>query len=86
MFNWLKKLFGLDIPDTPVITQDAQKSEVKEETKSPMSIKTKTVSTKSTKADLTTMAKKDLLALCKEKGIKANASLKKEELIARLNG
>jgi len=34
--------------------------------------------------ELDTLNKKQLLALCKERGIKANASLKKDELLTRL--
>jgi hypothetical protein len=39
---------------------------------------------KTAKVDLDAMSKVDLLALAKEKGVKANASLKKAELIERL--
>jgi hypothetical protein len=101
MFNWLKKLFGFDVPDTPVIAQ-APKVETKvepvpvvEETKpaaKPKSQPKKTTAKKTTAKkpakqesnNLNAMTKKDLLALAKEKGIKANASLSKSELIKRL--
>lgn len=39
---------------------------------------------KKPKVDYSNMNKKQLLEICKEKDIKANASLKKEELIERL--
>jgi hypothetical protein len=93
MFNWLKKLFGLDVPDTPVIAQtvktEAPKATVGkvEEVVSdiPKATKSKPKAKKTAKVDLTSMSKKDLLALAKEKGVKANASLKKDELIERIN-
>ena len=74
MFNWLKKLFGSDVPDTPVIAQEPVKKTVK-----------KTATKKKTaKVDLDGMSKTELLALAKKKGVKANASLKKAELVKRL--
>ena len=45
---------------------------------------TKKKATKKASVDLEAMSKADLLALAKEKGVKANASLKKAELIERL--
>jgi len=74
MFNWLKKLFGSDVPDTPVIAQEPVKKTTK-----------KTATKKKTaKVNLDAMSKTELLALAKEKGVKANASLKKAELVERL--
>ena len=90
MFNWLKKLFGSDIPDTPVIAQEpkeeAPKAAVGKVTKVEGNIpaKPKAKKTKAKSVDLNAMTKKDLLALAKEKGVKANASLSKDELIKRL--
>ena len=81
MFNWLKKLFGSDVPDTPEIA----KVQVKEEVKAKPATTKKTTAKKAS-VDLDSMTKKELLALCKEKGIKANASLKRDEIVARLNG
>ena len=83
MFNWLKKLFGSDVPDTPEIT----KVVVKEETKVSKPATTKKPATKKTSAkkdtvDLDSMSKADLLSLAKEKGLKANASLKKADIIS----
>ena len=46
--------------------------------------KTTKKATKKAAVDLEAMSKADLLALAKEKGVKANASLKKAELIERL--
>jgi hypothetical protein len=88
MFNWFKKLFGSDVPDTPEIAKVQVKEEVKVEAKPATTKKTPAKKTTAKKAsvDLDSMTKKELLALCKEKGIKANASLKRDELVARLNG
>jgi hypothetical protein len=44
----------------------------------------KTATKKEAKVDLDAMSKKDLLALAKEKGVKANASLSKAEIVERL--
>jgi len=93
MFNWLKKLFGTDVPDTPVIAQEvttetpkSNVGKVKEVVSDIPKAKTSKPKTKKTvKADLTAMSKKDLLALAKAEGVKANASLKKDELIERIN-
>ena len=96
MFNWLKKLFGSDVPDTPVIAQ-APKEEVKshvgkvvkvEQANVPAKPKKqakKPATKKTAKVDLESMKKAELLALAKEKGVKANASLSKGELIERIN-
>lgn len=84
MFNWLKKLFGSDIPDTPVIAQQPVVEQVEPVAKPKMQTK-KPTKTKKTTVDLNSMKKADLLALAKEKGIKANASLSKGELIERIN-
>lgn len=99
MFGWLKRLFGKDSVDTfveqPLVLETEQRVE---ETKAETEVKTdnaalnevvKTPKAKKAKKkvqeDFDSMNKKDLLTLCKERGVKANASLKKEELIARLN-
>lgn len=99
MFNWLKKLFGSDIPDTPVIAQEPIKEEPKahvgkvtkvepapELKKSEPKKKTtaKPKKAKAEKVDLDSMNKTQLLAEAKKRGIKANASLKKEEVLERI--
>ena len=99
MFNWLKKLFGSDTPDTPVIAQEPAKeapkatvgkvAEVKSEIPAkPKAKKTATKKTASKKADkggnLDSMNKTQLLAEAKKRGVKANASLKKEEILERI--
>jgi len=86
MFNWLRKLFGQDIPAT--ILMDAPDSpvvdtptEVKEE---PKKAKKKTATKKSKVVDLDSMNKTQLLTEAKKRGVKANASLKKDEILERI--
>ena len=80
MFNWFKKLFGSDVSDTPVIAQ--VKVEEKVEVSTPK--ETKKPAAKKTNVDLDAMSKNDLLAHAKANGIKANASMKKADLIAAI--
>lgn len=109
MFNWLKKLFGFDVPDTPVIAQAPVKEEPKaqvtkvvevepapelkkSETKTKQAKKpapkkaTKKAEPKKAKAsgDLSSMNKSQLLEEAKKRGVKANASLKKDEILERI--
>jgi hypothetical protein len=86
MFNWLKKLFGSDVPDTPEIAKVEIKEEVKVEAKPATTKKTTAKKTTAKKAsvDLDAMTKNDLLAHAKANGIKANASMKKADLIAAI--
>ena len=99
MFNWLKRLFGFDTPDTPVIAQDtipespkATVGKVKEivsdiptTTKPKSKPKAKKTTKKAAASDLSSMNKTQLLAEAKKRGIKANASLKKDEILERIN-
>jgi hypothetical protein len=95
MFNWLKKLFGLDVPDTPVIAQETKSETPKatvgkvEEVVSDIPKATKPKAKKTAKkaeaVDLSSMNKTELLAEAKKRGIKANASLKKDEILERIN-
>jgi len=86
MFNWLKKLFGSDVPDTPVIAQQP-KEEVKSHVSKVVNVEQakKPASKKSAKTDLDSMSKNDLLAHAKANGIKANASMKKADILAAIN-
>ena len=86
MFNWLKKLFGSDVPDTPEIAKVEIKEEVKVEAKPATTKKTtaKKTTAKNASVDLDSMTKNDLLAHAKANGIKANASMKKADLIAAI--
>jgi hypothetical protein len=98
MFNWLKKLFGLDVPDTPVIAQETKTeapkatvgkveevvSDIPKAAKPKSKPKAKKATKKAEASDLSSMNKTQLLAEAKKLGIKANASLKKDELIERI--
>ena len=91
MFNWLKKLFGSDVPDTPEIAKVEIKEEVKVEAEPATTKKTtakkttaKKTTAKNASVDLDSMTKNDLLAHAKANGIKANASMKKADLIAAI--
>ena len=92
MFTWLKKLFGSDVPDTPVIAQAVEKetvtstvgkvAEVKGDIPASKPKKTtkKSATKKAEAVDLDSLNKTQLLAEAKKRGVKANASLKKEEI------
>lgn len=83
MLNWLKRILGISPVETTkplVLTEAEQVKEVakpKKQAKKPAAKKTK-------KIDYTSMSKKDLLNEAKKRGIPANASLKKERIIERL--
>jgi len=97
MFTWLKKLFGSDVPDTPVISQ-APKEETKshvgkvvkvEQAKKPAKPNKqakKPATKKAAKVDLDSMKKNELLAHAKANGVKANASMNKAEILAAIKG
>jgi len=92
MFTWLKKLFGTDVPDTPVIAQQPKEEAqshvgkvvkvepVKSVAKTKKQTK-KTATKKTAKVDLDSMKKNELLDHAKANGIKANASMNKAALI-----
>lgn len=90
MFTWLKKLFGTDVPDTPVIAQQPKEEvqsqvskkveQVKPIAKTKKQIK-KTTTKKTASVDLDSMKKNELLDHAKAKGVKANASMNKAALI-----
>ena len=97
MLKWLKSLFGFDTPDTPVIAQEPVKApepkveqakpvaEPKKQAKKPAAKKTATKkSAKKEAGDLDSMNKTQLLAEAKKRGVKANASLKKDEILERI--
>ena len=79
MFGWLKRLFGStseDIKSGSVVN-------VINETEKP---KKKTKSKKGTgKCDFSKLTKTQLLAEAKHRGVKANASMKKQDILDRLN-
>jgi hypothetical protein len=77
MFTWLKRFFNFDKVGMACIDEPLPlKEEVKEE--APAKVK------KPTKTQLAKMSKKELLEVAKTHGIKANASLKKDELIDKI--
>ena len=82
MFTWIKRLFGYDVPDIPVIAQNSVKEDLKEvyEADKPK----KKPAKKKPKVDLDSMKKDELLAHAKANGVKANASMKKADLVAAI--
>ena len=86
MFKWLKNLFGVGevekaveaVMPEPVKTKPEPKVETKATTKK------KTTSKKSEKTDLSGMSKNDLLAHAKKNGVKANASMKKADILSAI--
>ena len=83
MLKWIKSLFGgktdeVKLPDESVTVTEVEKPVKKRTTKK------STPKKKAPTDDLSAMSKVSLLALAKEKGIKANASLKKSEIIDRI--
>lgn len=95
MFGWLKRLFGTASEDmkagsvTSVINSTTEPTPEKEALKEVYEAdkpKKKTKSKKGTgTCDLSKLTKAQLLAEAKHRGIKANASLKKEEILKRLS-
>ena len=97
MFTWLKKLFGSDVPDTPVIAQEPKKEvqshvskvvkvEQAEVPAKPKKQAKKPAAIKAAKVDLDSMKKNELLAHAKANGVKANASMNKAEILAAIKG
>ena len=84
MFNWLSNLFGNNVSDNPVKVQETKVEEVKKEAPAPKPKATKKSSAKKATVNLDAMSKNDLLAHAKANGIKANASMKKADLIAAI--
>lgn len=83
MFNWFKKLFGSDVPDTPVIAQ----APVVKETAPVKKTSAKKTSKKGSgkKCDFSKLTKPQLLAEAKHRGVKANASMNKQDILDKLN-
>ena len=87
MIKWLKSLFGFEAPLEPTLqadkeTAEASKPKPKKATKK--TVKKKPSQKKVQDEALQAMNKKELLDIAKIHGIKANASLKKAELIERI--
>lgn len=83
MLNWFKRILGIG-PSLPAAV-DAIDWNKKENAPAPKKAKApKKATKKKSKEDLSAMTKTQLLNLCKERGVKANASLNKAELLKRL--
>jgi len=90
MFNWIKRLLGFtEEKREPLVLTDPIKYEdeikVQERPPEPKPTKPKKKTSKKKSVDLDSMTKTQLLAEAKKRGIKANASLKKNEILDRLN-
>ena len=98
MFNWLKSLFGSKVVAMPtpvveealLVLEPEQRVEtpaelVVETKQQPKKAKVKKTKKEAVTCDFTKLTKPQLLAEAKQRGVKANASLKKEEIIERLN-
>jgi hypothetical protein len=98
MWTWLKNFLGLnektETTVNPVVTienkDEVVNTVVIEETVEdevlPILEAAQPETPVSTAIDLNSMKKDELLALAKEKGLKANASMNKQALIALING
>jgi hypothetical protein len=88
MLNWIKRLLGIapvESKQEPLVLTQEMYVEETTKPKKTTTQKPKTSTKKKEKTlDYSTMKKDELLAYAKEKGIKANASLKKEEIIERI--
>lgn len=90
MFTWFKSLFSkkvdLDVGTVASVINTIEEKVVEEapKTKKATAPKTKKATKKKATEDYSSMNKTQLLALCKERGIAANASLNKAELLKRL--
>lgn len=77
MLNWLKNILGVAAPkpkaEAPKPVQAKKPAKPKKQAKKPAA--------KKTSIDLTSMKKNELLAHAKKAGAKANASMKKDEII-----
>jgi hypothetical protein len=84
MFIWFKEFFGITPKrEEPMILKTEQHVDIAP----PATKKTTTKPKKTAKVeavDLDSLGKNELLAEAKKRGIKANASLKKEEILARI--
>lgn len=95
MFSWLKSLFGkrsnieagsvVNVINTVAENDDVTNARLTAKvSKAKKAAVTKTKKTTKKTVDLSAMTKTQLLALAKERGVKANASLNKAELLKRL--
>ena len=91
MFGWLKRLFSNASEDlqagtvTNVINKTTEPDPIVEVYKADKPKAKKSKPKKAAAVDLSSMNKTELLAEAKKRGIKANASLKKDEILERIN-
>jgi len=87
MINWLKKLLGIGTSD-PVVPAAEPAPAVEKKVSKPKTTKSSAKSTKKKGSgkgcDFNKLTKTQLLKEAKHRGIPANASLKKDEILARL--
>lgn len=86
MFNWIKRLLGFTEPEREllVLTDPIKyKDEAKIQERPARPAPTKKA-TKKQNIDLESMTKTQLLAEAKKRGIKANASLNKPDILERI--
>jgi hypothetical protein len=88
MFKWFKNLFSrkvdLDAGTVASVINTIEEKVVEEAPKPKKATAPKTKKATKKTVDLSAMTKTQLLALAKERGVKANASLNKAELLKRL--
>jgi hypothetical protein len=84
MLGWFKEVFGITPKrEEPMVLKTEQRVDItppeikKTATKPKKTAKVQTI-------DLESLGKNELLAEAKKRGVKANASLKKEEILARI--
>jgi hypothetical protein len=100
MFGWLKSLFGVkeEVVPTPspalkeaaveaIKTAEAEQAKPVAEPKAQAKKPAKKTKAKkdSSKCDFSKLTKAQLLAEAKHRGVKANASMKKQDILDRLN-
>ena len=97
MFGWIKSLLGLEDKVAQAATEAVkQEADVVEVVAAPKKAAPKKTSAKKTTAkkgkkgsgtcDFSKLTKTQLLKEAKHRGVKANASLSKAEILSRLNG
>ena len=92
MFGWIKSLLGLDKSISNAVTQALKEDAEREALRTVYEIDKpkKTAPKKSKKGsdecDFSKLTKTQLLAEAKHRGVKANASMKKQDILDRLEG
>ena len=85
MFGWIKNILGITPKREEAFTAEPLVLEPEQRVEETPKPKKKTAAkSKKESVDLDNLSKTELLAEAKKRGIKANASLKKEEILARI--